>query len=178
MRESLPVYEPLRLSSVVMFDDLIEGNQRYAESFELGELKAPAARGLAVVTCIDSRIEPLQMLGLKPGDAKILRNAGARVTEDVLRSLVLATNLLNVSRICIVQHTDCAVAKSSNEDFQTTIGKLRGTDASSWDFLAINDQQTVLTSDVKKVEECELIPQDVTVAGFIYDVKTGKLNPA
>lgn len=159
-----------------MFDDLIEANQRYAESFELAELKAPAARGLAVVTCIDSRIEPLQMLGLKPGDAKILRNAGARVTDDVLRSLVLATNLLNVNRVCIVQHTDCAVAKSTNKDFRTKVGELREADASSWDFLAIDDQQAVLASDVLKIETCELIAPDVTVAGFIYDVKTGELR--
>jgi carbonic anhydrase len=116
------------------------------------------------------------MLGLRPGDAKIFRNAGARVTDDLLRSLILATNLLGVDRVCVVQHTDCAVAKSSNEKLQSKVGELRGADASSWDFLAIGDQEDVLVSDVKKIEACELLPPDVKVGGFIYDVMTGKLR--
>lgn len=159
-----------------MFDDLVEANRRFAEFYECGELTARPARGLAVLTCVDTRIDPLKMLGLETGDAKILRNAGARVTEDVLRSLILVTNLLGVDRICVIQHTDCAVAKASNEELQAKLGELRETDASSWDFLAIGDQKDVLASDLKMIEECDLLPPNMTVGGFIYDVHTGRLS--
>ncbi|MEO7803356.1 MAG: carbonic anhydrase [Actinomycetota bacterium] len=159
-----------------MFDDLIEANLSYSESFQLRGLAARAARGLAVVTCIDSRIEPLKMLGLRPGDAKVLRNAGARVTEDVLRSLVLAVNLLGVERVCVVQHTECRMSQSSNEEVVATIGQLRGVDASDWDFLVIDDQDQVLASDVERIRACPLLPSDLAVAGFVYDVETGLLR--
>ena len=93
-----------------VFDDILAANRRYAESFALAGLDPRAARALGVLTCIDSRIEPLDMLGLAPGDAKILRNAGARVTDDVLRTLVLASYLLGVDRAMVVAHTKCRMA--------------------------------------------------------------------
>jgi len=92
------------------FADVLAGNEAYAHDFRLGGLEAVSARGLAVLTCMDSRIEPLKMLGLAPGDAKILRNAGARVTDDVLRTLVLASYLLGVDRAMVVAHTECRMA--------------------------------------------------------------------
>ncbi len=105
-----------------MFDDVLSANQAYSSGFRLAGLAPTAARGLAVVTCIDSRIEPLQMLGLAPGDAKILRNAGARVTDDVLRSLVLAVNLLGVNRVGVVQHTGCRMTGATNAELQESLG--------------------------------------------------------
>ena len=92
-----------------MFDDLLEANRRYQEKFHDPGVGGKAGKGLAVLTCIDTRIDPLAILGLRPGDAKIIRNAGARATPDALRSLILAANLLNVSRVCVVQHTNCAM---------------------------------------------------------------------
>ena len=92
-----------------------------------------------VITCIDSRIDPLAMLGLKAGDAKIIRNAGARVTSDALRSLVLAVNLLGVDRVCVVQHTNCAMADSSDEEIRARIEARSGVGTSGWDFLATTD---------------------------------------
>jgi carbonic anhydrase len=159
----------------VMFDDLLTANQDYQRNFALGELTAPARRGLAVVTCIDSRIEPLAMLGLEPGDAKILRNAGARVTSDVLRSLVLAVNFLEVSRICLVQHTDCAMAKSSDDEFRAQLGE-RGLDASACEFHAIGEPDETLRHDVALIRDNPLMP-GIVVAGFRYDVRTGALHP-
>jgi carbonic anhydrase len=158
-----------------MFDDLLTANREYQQHFELGELRAPARRGLAVVTCIDSRIEPLAMLGLRPGDAKILRNAGARVTSDVLRSLVLAANFLEVTRICLVQHTDCAMAKSTDDEFRAKLGE-RGLDASGCEFHAIADPDGTLRDDVALIRNHPLLP-DVVVEGFRYDVRTGALHP-
>src|SRR6059058_5639675 len=97
------------------FADVLAANAEYARRFRLQGVPAMAARGLAVVTCMDSRIEPLAMLGLAPGDAKILRNAGARVTDDVLRTLVLASYLLGVSRAMVIAHTNCSMATESED---------------------------------------------------------------
>ncbi|HSL65209.1 MAG TPA: carbonic anhydrase, partial [Gaiellaceae bacterium] len=95
------------------FADVLAANEAYARDFRLAALHGRAAKGLALLTCMDSRVEPLSMLGLLPGDAKIFRNAGARVTEDVLRTLVLATSLLGVDRVMVVAHTDCRMAGGS-----------------------------------------------------------------
>jgi carbonic anhydrase len=160
------------------FDDLLAANQRYTERFDLGQLTAPARRGLAVVTCMDSRIEPLAMLGLVPGDAKIMRNAGARITDDVLRSLVLATNLLDVRRIAVVQHTDCAMTKASDADLRDAVGRAAGASAAGWDFLAIPDPEATLRADVQRVRDCALVPAGVVVGGFVYDVRSGTLRSA
>ena len=103
------------------FDDVLAANTMYARSFGLAGLPARAARGLAVVTCIDSRIEPLALLGLAPGDAKILRNAGARVTDDVLRTLVLASYLLGVDRAMVIAHTDCRMAAGTEDDVHAAV---------------------------------------------------------
>lgn len=160
------------------FDDLIAANRAYAGRFSLAGLAAPAARGLAVVTCIDSRIEPLAMLGLAPGDAKILRNAGARITDDALRSLVIAVNLLGVRRVALVAHTDCAMAKSSNDELRERIGDLRGVDASRWNFHAIDDQASTLRDDAARIRACPLLSADLAVGAFVYDVDSGLLEPA
>src|ERR1700726_2509171 len=137
-----------------MFDDLLAANRRYRTEFHDPGMQGAAAKGLAVLTCIDSRIDPLAMLGLRPGDAKIIRNAGARVTPDALRSLVLAANLLNVSRVCVVAHTNCAMVGSTDEELQARIGSLRGVDASGWEFLTTNDQLATLRADLDLIRAC------------------------
>jgi carbonic anhydrase len=158
-----------------MFDDLLDANRRYQASFSLGGLPGRAKRGLAVVTCMDSRIEPLAMLGLEPGDAKIFRNAGARVTDDVLRSVVLAVHLLDVQRVCVVQHTDCAMTKYTDPELRDLVHERTGQDTSSWSFRTLDDQRVALRADVETIRTCPLIPDTVTVAGFVYDVDTGAL---
>src|SRR5687767_15716383 len=104
-----------------MFDDLLEANRRYRTEFHDSGVAGVAARELAVLTCIDSRIDPLAMLGLRAGDAKIIRNAGARVTDDALRSLILATNLLGATRVCLIPHTDCAMAGSTEAEMRSRV---------------------------------------------------------
>lgn len=158
-----------------MFDDVLAANARYRAQFEDSGLQGVAAKGLAVLTCIDSRIDPLAMLGLGRGDAKIIRNAGARVTEDALRSLVLAVNLLGVDRVCVVQHTSCAMASATDDELRERIGRLRGVDASGWEFLTMSDQRAALAADIERIEACELLPADLVVGGFIFDVRTGEL---
>src|SRR6476661_8938635 len=122
------------------FADILDANRAYASEFHLAGLRPEAARGLAVVTCIDSRIEPLTLLGLVPGDAKILRNAGARVTDDALRSLVLAVHLLGVERVAVIAHTRCKMTEASDAELRDEISERAGTSAAGWDFLAVGDQ--------------------------------------
>src|SRR6187200_2659898 len=104
-----------------IFDDVLAANEEYASGFRHNGLESVAAKGLAVLTCMDSRIEPLAMLGLRPGDAKILRNAGARVTDDVLRTLVLATYLLGVRRVLVVPHIGCRMSAEDEGEVHAAI---------------------------------------------------------
>src|SRR5450631_300942 len=134
-----------------MFDDLLDANRRYRTEFHDSGVAGRAAKRLAVLTCIDSRIDPLALLGLRPGDAKIIRNAGARVTDDALRSLVIAVNLLGVTRVCVVQHTDCAMVGSTDDQLRARIGAIRGVDAAGWDFLAGTDQLAALHADMQLI---------------------------
>ena len=127
-----------------MFDDVIDANRHYQTEFHDPDLPGRAAKGLAVLTCIDSRIDPLAMLGLHAGDAKIIRNAGGRATDDALRSLVLAANLLGVTRVCVVQHTDCAMVGSTEDEMRARVEAARGVDASGWEFLTTTDQVAAL----------------------------------
>lgn len=159
------------------FADLIDANGVFARSFSRAELTGKAARGLAIVTCMDSRIAPLEIMGLKAGDAKILRNAGARVTDDVLRTLVLATFLLNVSRILVIPHTDCRMAEHDEHEIHEEIMRSHGVDTRSMEFRTTADQVSGLRVDVNRIRAYPLLPENVVVGGAIYDVATGVLNP-
>jgi carbonic anhydrase len=161
-----------------MFDDLLAANRGYRADFHDPGVSGVAAKGLAVLTCIDSRIDPLALLGLQVGDAKIIRNAGARVTDDALRSLVLAVNLLGATRVCVVQHTECAMVGSTNDQIRTRIEVASGADASGWDFLATEDQTATLRADIGRIRACPLLPADLNIGGFIFDVHSGELLPA
>jgi carbonic anhydrase len=146
------------------FADVLAANEAYAQQFPHRGLQARAAEGLAVLTCIDSRIEPLAMLGLDPGDAKILRNAGARVTSDMLRTLVLASHLLGVDRVMLIAHTDCRMTGTEEEVHL----------ALELDFLVTEDQQETVRDDVELLRSSPYLTH-VRVGGFRYDVETGRL---
>ncbi|MGH8941121.1 MAG: beta-class carbonic anhydrase, partial [Actinomycetes bacterium] len=133
------------------FADVLAANSTFAAGFRAAPLAARAAKELAVLTCFDSRIDPLRMLGLAPGDAKILRNAGGRVTEDVLRTLVVAVHLLDVRRVMIVEHTHCRVAGCSEEDVHEAIAERGGPDTRSISFLTSRDQEVAVQTDVQRV---------------------------
>ncbi len=160
------------------FEDLLAANEGYAQRFSSGDLAGRAARGLAVVTCMDSRIEPLQMLGLSKGDAKILRNAGGRVTDDVLRTLVLATHLLGVDRVMIVQHSDCRMAKVTDDEAHAAIFEESGVDTRSLEFRTMSDQQASLEQDVQRVRSFPYLPTGLAVVGCLYDVFSGRIEVA
>jgi len=158
-----------------VFADVLGANEAYSARHQYGDLEAVAARGLAVLTCMDSRIDPLRMLGLAPGDAKILRNAGARVTDDVLRTLVLADYLLGVDRVMVVAHTGCRMASGSEADVHAAIDDVGGPDTRSISFLTTDDQEAALRQDVQRVRSWPYLG-NLAVGGFLYDLDTGWLH--
>ena len=158
------------------FDDLLAANAEYAAHFTGGDFDGVAHAGVAIVTCMDSRIDPLAMLGLGHGDAKIFRNPGGRVTPHALEALVLGVHLLGVDRILVVPHTRCAMASSSEAELRQRVGASAGLDASWQTFGVVDDQEAALLDDVTKVRSHPLIPSSVAVGGFVYDVDTGLLK--
>ena len=157
------------------FSDVLAANQTYRATYRYGELKGRALKGLAVLTCMDSRIDPLGMLGLSPGDAKILRNAGARVTEDVLRTLVLATYLLGVTRVMIVAHTDCRMTVEDEDAVHRAVAEAGGPDTRSLSFMTTGHLQDSLAQDVQKVRSSPYL-SGLLVGGFIYHLDSGRLE--
>lgn len=159
------------------FDDLIAANRTFADSFALSGFDGIAHAGVAMVTCMDSRIDPLRMIGLEPGDAKILRNPGGRVTDQALVALVLGVNLLKVNRVLVIEHTSCAMAMSTEDELKGKLGQAAGEDATWMTLGAIVDQMATIRADVQRVRTHPLISEDVLVGGFLYDVETGLLQP-
>jgi carbonic anhydrase len=159
------------------FSDILSANAAFATDFEGSRLTGTANRGLAIVTCMDSRINPLAVLGMQAGDVKIIRNAGARVTGDVLRTLVLATYLLGVDRILVMPHTDCRMAQSEEADIHATIAEQYGVDTRSLEFRTVSDQRKALITDVTRIRSYPLLREGVTVGGAIYNVTSGVLEP-
>ena len=158
------------------FDDLIAANRAFADEFEFGGFDGVAHAGVAIVTCMDSRIDPLRMLGLEHGDAKIFRNPGGRVTSAALEALVLGVHLLGVRRILVVPHTRCAMASNTETELKAKVSKSAGVDASWQQFHVISDQIAALQEDVQKVRSHPLIPDSVRVGGFMYHVDTGLID--
>lgn len=159
------------------FDDLLAANRTYAATdFATGGFDGIAHAGVAIVTCMDSRIDPLRLLGLEPGDAKIFRNPGGRVTANALEALVLGVHLLGVERILIVPHTRCAMASNTEAELRERVGVSAGQDASWQGFHVIEDQRAALMSDVRAVRSHPLIGDKVPVGGFMYDVDSGLLE--
>ncbi|HET6815993.1 MAG TPA: carbonic anhydrase [Mycobacteriales bacterium] len=157
------------------FADVLSANAEYASGYDFGGLEARAAKGVGVLICMDSRIDPLRMLGFGPGDAKILRNAGARVTDDVLRTLILARYLLGVERVMVVQHTRCRMAGGTEDDVHEAVREAGGPDTRSLSFLTTTDQEAAVRLDVQRVRSSPYLA-DTAVGGFILDIDTGRLR--
>ena len=158
------------------FADVLAANAEYASHYAATNLSGRAARGLAVVTCMDSRIDPLNVLGMGPGDVKILRNAGARVTDDMLRTLILATHLLGVDRVLVMLHTDCRMAQGLEHEIHEQILEASGVDTRSVEFRTVTDQESALVTDVVRIRSHPLLSDDVVVGAAILDIRTGALQ--
>jgi len=159
------------------FADLLGANKDYASTFKSMGLSGEAVKGLAIVTCMDSRIDPLHIVGMEAGDAKILRNAGARVTEDVIRTLVLATHLLGVNRILVMPHTDCRMGSGEEHEIHAAILEKSGIDTRGIEIRTVKDQMKALVTDIQRIESYPLLAKNIKVMGAVFDVETGKLAP-
>jgi carbonic anhydrase len=140
-----------------------------------GGLPRPPALRLVVLTCMDARIDPLGAFGLELGEAHVLRNAGAVATDDVLRSLAISTRLLGTRQVLVVGHTDCAMACFTNEDLRACIADDGGS-AEGVDFLPFADVEASVRESVRRVSESPLLPRELSVSGFLFDVETGRLS--
>lgn len=161
---------------MAVFDELLEANKRYAESFEGGDLAAPPARRVAVVTCMDARLHPEDFLDFSLGDAHVIRNAGGRVSDDAIRSLVISQRLLGTNEVIVIHHTDCGMATFEDEDLAGKIQEDLGVDASGYDFLTFSDLEQSVRDDVETLRSSSLIPGDITLVGAIYQVESGEVH--
>lgn len=160
----------------MILDDVLAANEAYVAGFESGELAAPPGRGLAVITCMDARILPLAMSGLVLGDAHVMRNAGGRVTDDVLRSLLVSTHVMGVRAVAVVHHTECGMAGATDQQLRQVVQDGSGHDAGDIEFRTIADPEADLRADVEQLRSSPLLPSDTVVQGFEYDVRTGRLR--
>ncbi len=158
------------------FDDLIAANARYAEQFCDGGFDGIARAGVLVITCMDSRIEPLAMLGLSLGDAKILRTPGGRVGNDTLIGVILGVHLLQVDRVMVVPHTRCAMASGDDAQIAQSVLDRDGTDLRGMRLGASPDQVNALRYDVNLLRTHPLIAGHAEIGGFVYDVDSGLLT--
>jgi len=160
-----------------VFSDALAANAAFARDFSGAELTGRAREHLAIVTCIDTRIDPLAIVGMHAGDMMVIRNAGARVTDDVLRTLVLATGLLGVERILVMPHTGCRMAHGDEMDIHATIAERYGIDTRSIEFRTVSDQVEALRVDVARIRAFPYLHEGVTVGGAVYHVESGALEP-
>jgi carbonic anhydrase len=152
----------------------LKANERYAASFKKGHLPMPPARHVAVVACMDARLDPARALGLEEGDAHVIRNAGGRAA-DAVRSLVISQQLLGTREVVVIHHTDCGMLTFTDEQLKKKVHDELGaqTDAP---FLAFSDLEKSVRDDVAAIRESRLLLKGAPVTGFIYDVKTGRLR--
>ncbi len=158
-------------------DEVLKANQEYAQKFTQGNLAMPPARKLAVVACMDARLIVSQILGLKPGDAHVIRNAGGIVTEDALRSLIISHHLLGTQEFIIINHTDCGMLTFKDEDLRAKLQQQTGTaTVAPTAFHAFSNVEENVRRQIEKVRSHPWVPKDISVRGFVYDVKTGRLK--
>jgi len=162
---------------MTVVQEFLEANEDYARTFQKGHLPMPPARHVAVLTCMDARIDPARLLGLEEGDAHVIRNAGGRASEDAIRSLVISEQLLGTNTVVVIHHTDCGMLTFSNDDLRTKVKQELQADADHIDFLPFKDLEQSVNDDVAKLKASPLIPKNVDISGFIYDVKSGRLLP-
>lgn len=153
----------------------LASNAEFAARFAFAGMSGQAAKGLLVLTCMDTRLAPLMEFGLRPGDAKILRNAGGRVTDEMLDTIVLSHYLLGVERVMVLAHTDCRMASGTEADVHAAIAAAGGPDTRSLRYLTTDDQVGDLRADVQRIRSSPYLP-GLVAGGFVYDVSTGRVE--
>jgi carbonic anhydrase len=158
-----------------VIDELLRSNERYAETFDRGNLPLPPSRRLTVLTCMDARILPSRALGLEEGDAHVIRNAGGRA-RDALRSIIISQRLLGTRELAIIHHTDCGLLTFTNRVLWEKVSVDLGQDTGEFDFLPFQDLDESVRQDVEFLQATQLLNRDTLIRGFVYDVQTGKLR--
>lgn len=158
------------------FDNFIKANQAYVDLHGTAHLPLKPKTHVAIVTCMDSRLHVAPALGLALGDAHILRNAGGRVTDDVIRSLVISEQQLGTSEIVVLHHTDCGAQTFTNAEFTEQLKRDLAVDAGDQDFLPFTDIEESVREDIALLKNSPLIPEDIIISGAIYDVDTGRVR--
>jgi carbonic anhydrase len=168
-----PIFKKEHFMSVV--DEFLHANELYASNFKKGDLPLPPGRKVAVLACMDARLDPARILGLEEGDAHVIRNAGGRAA-DALRSLVISEQLLGTNTIVILHHTDCGMLTFTDEVIHDKVKHDLHADADHIAFLPFKDLDQSVRDDVTFLRSSSLIPESIEIRGFVYDVKTGKLH--
>ncbi len=156
-------------------DELLRNNAAYAESFEKGDLPLPPARGVAVVACMDARLDVHKILGLEEGDAHVIRNAGGVITDDEIRSLTISQRLLGTREIILIHHTDCGMLTFSDEELKQQIQEEVGMKP-HFSMESFSDLEEDVRQSIKRIQANPFIPHRDSVRGFIYEVETGRLR--
>ncbi len=156
-------------------DELLANAERYAASFDKGDLPLPPARGVAVLACMDARLNPYGLLGLTEGDAHVIRNAGGVVTADERRSLAISQRLLGTREIILIHHTDCGMLTFTDDDFKRRIQAEVGAKP-DWAAEAFSDLEEDVLQSINRIRNDPFIPHTDLVRGFIYEVETGRLR--
>jgi carbonic anhydrase len=154
---------------------LLHNNEEYAAEFEHGALAAPPAMKVAIVTCMDARLDPARALGIEPGDAHVIRNAGGVVTDDVIRSLSISQHELGTQEVILLHHTRCGMQTLTDEDFararELSTGQLP-----PWPVRAFSDLEEDVRESIQRVTESPFIPRKQSVRGFVYEVESGRVR--
>ena len=153
-------------------DEAIEGNRAYAGRFDRGNAPQSPNKRMVVLTCIDARLHPERFLGLEVGDAHVIRNAGGRASDDALRSLIISSQLLGTRECMVIHHTDCGML-TTNDDLRARLGPA----AADIDFMPFSDVEKSTLEDVETIRANPLMPADMQVTGWVYDVRSGRVGP-
>jgi len=156
-------------------DELVQNAERYAEDFDRGDLPLPPARKVAIVACMDARLDPYALLGLTEGDAHVIRNAGGAVTDDAIRSLAISQRLLGTEAIVLIHHTDCGMLTFGDEEFRGAVESETGI-RPPWAAESFSDLDDDVRQSIARIRASPFVPRRDDVRGFVYDVATGSLR--
>jgi carbonic anhydrase len=156
-------------------DELVANSEAYSAQFDKGDLPLPPAKKVAVVACMDARLDPARVLGLNEGDAHVIRNAGGVVTDDEIRSLAISQRLLGTEEIVLIHHTDCGMLTFSDDEFRRSIQQETGIKP-EWAAEAFGDVDEDVRQSIARIEASPFIPHKDAIRGFVYEVETGKLR--
>jgi carbonic anhydrase len=156
-------------------DDLLRNAEGYAKTFDRGDLPLPPAKHVAILACMDARLNVYGLLGLQEGDAHVIRNAGGVVTDDEIRSLAISQRLLGTKEIILIHHTDCGMLTFSDEDFNRQLHDETGVEP-EWDAEAFGDLEVDVRQSIARIRDSPFIPEKKSIRGFVYDVHTGRLD--